>query len=87
MYGLRSEWLKTRVDEALQMIGFTERDGGLISKFFGGIKRRVNIAVALLHRPMVPMFVLAGLDGARVALNEKQSGRGVAPPLCFRNIV
>ncbi len=53
MYGLRGSKLKQRVDEALEMIGLTERAGGQVGKFSGGMKRRVNIAVALLHRPAV----------------------------------
>jgi linearmycin/streptolysin S transport system ATP-binding protein len=53
MYGLRGAKLKARVDEALQIIGLTERAGGQVSKFSGGMKRRVNIAAALLHRPAV----------------------------------
>jgi ABC-2 type transport system ATP-binding protein len=53
MYGLRGAKLKVRVDEALEIIGLTERASGRISKFSGGMKRRVNIAAALLHRPEV----------------------------------
>ncbi|MBN1537432.1 MAG: ATP-binding cassette domain-containing protein [Anaerolineales bacterium] len=53
MYGLRGPILKTRVDEVLEMIGLTERAKGAVSKFSGGMKRRVNIGVALLHKPQV----------------------------------
>ena len=53
MYGLRGALLKERVEEALEMIGLVERAGGQIAKFSGGMKRRVNIAVALLHHPSV----------------------------------
>jgi ABC-2 type transport system ATP-binding protein len=53
MYGLRGSTLKTRVDEVLEMIGLTERAKGAVSKFSGGMKRRVNIGVALLHKPQV----------------------------------
>lgn len=53
MYGLRGALLKERVEEALQMIGLVERASGQIAKFSGGMKRRVNIAAALLHRPAV----------------------------------
>jgi ABC-2 type transport system ATP-binding protein len=53
MYGLRGAKLKARVDEALEIIGLTERADGRVSKFSGGMKRRVNIAAALLHRPAV----------------------------------
>ncbi|MHB1317046.1 MAG: ABC transporter ATP-binding protein [Anaerolineae bacterium] len=53
MYGLRGEPLHARVDEVLELIGLTERQGDRVSKYSGGMKRRVNIAVALLHRPPI----------------------------------
>jgi len=53
MYGLRGTALKNRVDEVLETIGLTDRQKGRISKFSGGMKRRVNIGVALLHKPRV----------------------------------
>lgn len=53
MYGLRGSLLKSRVDEALNKIELSERAGGQVGKFSGGMKRRVNIAAALLHRPAV----------------------------------
>jgi ABC-2 type transport system ATP-binding protein len=53
MYGLRGSALRARVDELLETIGLTERAGGRVGKFSGGMKRRVNIGVALLHKPQV----------------------------------
>ena len=53
MYGLRGALLRTRVDEVLELIGLTDRQHGRVETFSGGMKRRVNIAVALLHRPEV----------------------------------
>jgi ABC-2 type transport system ATP-binding protein len=53
MYGLRGAALRTRTDEVLETIGLSERAGGRVSKFSGGMKRRVNIGVALLHKPQV----------------------------------
>jgi len=53
MYGLRGAELKQRVNEVLEIIGLTDRAGGRVSKFSGGMKRRVNIGVALLHKPQV----------------------------------
>jgi len=53
MYGLRGAELKIRVDEVLELIGLTERAKGRVEKFSGGMKRRVNIGVALLHKPQV----------------------------------
>jgi len=53
MYGLRGAVLKSRVDEILDVIGLTDRAGGRVGKFSGGMKRRVNIGVALLHKPKI----------------------------------
>jgi ABC-2 type transport system ATP-binding protein len=53
MYGLRGATLKKRVDEILETIGLTDRQNGRVGKFSGGMKRRVNIGVALLHKPKV----------------------------------
>ncbi|HSF83712.1 MAG TPA: ABC transporter ATP-binding protein [Anaerolineales bacterium] len=53
MYGLRGAVLKTRVDELLEIIGLSGRQKDRVSKFSGGMKRRVNIGVALLHKPDV----------------------------------
>ncbi|HEY74540.1 MAG: export ABC transporter ATP-binding protein [Chloroflexi bacterium] len=53
MYGLRGAALKQRVDEVIEVIGLTERQKGRVSKFSGGMKRRLNIGIALLHRPRV----------------------------------
>ena len=53
MYGLRGAPLKTRVDEVLEVIGLTDRAKEYIKKYSGGMKRRVNIGVALLHKPKV----------------------------------
>ena len=53
MYGLRGAALKTRVDEVLEIIGLTDRQKDHVGKFSGGMKRRVNIGAALLHKPDV----------------------------------
>ena len=53
MYGLRGNPLRQRVDEVLEVIGLTERQKGRVSKFSGGMQRRLNIGIALLHRPQV----------------------------------
>ena len=53
MYGLRGAALKLRVDEVLEIIGLADRQKDFVSKFSGGMKRRVNIGAALLHKPAV----------------------------------
>jgi len=53
MYGLRGAVLRQRVNEVLELIGLSDRAKGRVSTFSGGMKRRVNIGVALLHKPQV----------------------------------
>jgi ABC-2 type transport system ATP-binding protein len=53
MYGLRGSTLKLRVDEVLEVIGLVDRQKDPVGKFSGGMKRRVNIGAALLHKPQV----------------------------------
>ncbi len=56
MYGLRGGALKQRVDEVLEITGLAERQKGRVGKFSGGMKRRLNIGIALLHKP--PVFIM-----------------------------
>jgi len=53
MYGLRGPTLKSRVNEVLEVIGLADRARERVGKYSGGMKRRVNIGVALLHKPKV----------------------------------
>ncbi len=51
MYNLRGAALKKRVDQILETIGLSDRQKGRVEKFSGGMKRRLNIGIALLHEP------------------------------------
>ncbi|MCX6085917.1 MAG: ABC transporter ATP-binding protein [Caldiserica bacterium] len=51
MQDLRGIPLARRVDEVLEVIGLVDRQKDRVSTYSGGMKRRVNIAVALLHKP------------------------------------
>src|SRR6185369_9016198 len=42
-----------RIDETLKLFGLAERKKDKIKTYSGGMKRRINIASALLHRPKV----------------------------------
>ncbi len=53
MYGLRGATLKRRVDEVLEITGLTGRQKGRVAKFSGGMKRRLNVGIALLHKPQI----------------------------------
>ncbi|WP_371930211.1 ABC transporter ATP-binding protein [Bacillus pumilus] len=51
MYGLKGKELKSRVQETLELIGLEDRANDKVKVFSGGMKRRVNIGCAILHRP------------------------------------
>ncbi len=51
IYGLRGSDLRARVDEMLEIVGLVERAGDAIDTYSGGMKRRINIAAGLLHKP------------------------------------
>ncbi|MCX8130036.1 MAG: ABC transporter ATP-binding protein [Clostridia bacterium] len=53
MYGLRGKLLSQRVDEALEIAGLKDRSKERIETYSGGMKRRINIAAALLHHPKI----------------------------------
>lgn len=53
MQGMRGGDLGRRVDEVLDFIDLTDRQNDRIDTFSGGMKRRVNIGVGLLHRPQL----------------------------------
>ena len=51
LYGLRGKELAAAVDDALELVGLSDRRKDVIKKYSGGMKRRINIAAALLHNP------------------------------------
>lgn len=51
MYGLSGKALADRVDEVLEQIDLKDRAKQRIKTYSGGMKRRVNIGVGLLHKP------------------------------------
>ncbi|WP_339252612.1 ABC transporter ATP-binding protein [Sporosarcina sp. FSL W8-0480] len=53
MYGLSGKVAKARAKEVLEIVGLTERAKGRIDTFSGGMKRRINIGAALMHRPQL----------------------------------
>ncbi|VXA98242.1 ABC transporter (ATP-binding protein) biofilm formation [Bacillus sp. 349Y] len=50
---LKGGLLKERVTQVLDQIGLTERKNDIVKTFSGGMKRRLNIGVALLHEPEI----------------------------------
>jgi len=51
MYNLSGKALHARVDEVLEQIGLTDKAKDRVKTYSGGMKRRVNIGVGLLHKP------------------------------------
>ncbi len=51
MYGLSGKALKDRTAEVLEQIGLTDKANQRVKTYSGGMKRRVNIGVGLLHKP------------------------------------
>ncbi|HOG79256.1 MAG TPA: ATP-binding cassette domain-containing protein, partial [Anaerolineaceae bacterium] len=53
MHGMGGAALKQRVAEVLEQVGLTDRAKSRVKTFSGGMKRRLNIGVGLLHRPQM----------------------------------
>lgn len=51
IYGLTGKDLKQRIEEVSEIIGIRDRLKDKIEKYSGGMKRRINIGAALLHKP------------------------------------
>ena len=64
LYGMEAGLLKRRANEVLAMVGLTDRAKDKPSTFSGGMKRRLNIACALVHDPEVLLLdePTAGVD-------------------------
>jgi len=53
MYGLSGSALRRRVDEVLEVVGLKDRARDRVGTYSGGMQRRINIAVGLLHKPQI----------------------------------
>ncbi len=53
MYGLRGKLLKERIDEYLVRFGLDRFAKKRVTKYSGGMKRRVNLIAGLLHKPKI----------------------------------
>jgi ABC-2 type transport system ATP-binding protein len=51
LYGLGRDRLNRRIDEVLEVTGLADRAGDRADTFSGGMKRRLNIGIGLLHEP------------------------------------
>ncbi len=53
LYDIPAKELKKRVNDTLNRIGLSDRKNDAVGHFSGGMKQRVNIGAALLHRPKI----------------------------------
>lgn len=53
LYGVKKDVLKQRIDETLKLFGLFDRRNDKVKAYSGGMKRRINIASALLHHPKI----------------------------------
>src|SRR5690606_24784590 len=53
LYGMGGPELAKRIDEVLAIVGLEARRDDKTSEYSGGMKRRLNIAIGLLHRPQL----------------------------------
>ncbi|MGH9209588.1 MAG: ABC transporter ATP-binding protein [Acidimicrobiales bacterium] len=84
LYGLSKRELAGRVAEVLKVIGLTDRAGDLTREYSGGMKRRLNIGIGLLHHPQLLILdePTVGVDpqsrNAILENVERLSGAGMA---------
>ena len=56
LYDIRGKELKAAIDESLEFVGLSDKRNAFAKTFSGGMKRRLNIACALGHKPKLLMF-------------------------------
>jgi ABC-2 type transport system ATP-binding protein len=53
MYQIFGQVSKRRIHEALEVVGLADRAKDIVGTYSGGMKRRLNIAIGLLHKPKI----------------------------------
>lgn len=80
MYGMGGAELNKRIDEVLEFIDLKDRQNDKIQTFSGGMKRRVNIGVGLLHKPQ-----LVYMDEPTVGVDPQSRRRILDTVLALRS--
>jgi len=84
LYEMNGAELDSRVGEVLDVIGLADRKDDLVKEFSGGMQRRLNIGIGLLHRPRLLILdePTVGVDpqsrNAILESVEELSGQGIA---------
>ena len=84
LYGMPTADAKRRSAEVLEVTGLTDRAGDQTKKYSGGMKRRLNVGIGLLHRPKLLILdePTVGVDpqsrNAILESVEGLSGEGMA---------
>jgi ABC-2 type transport system ATP-binding protein len=66
LHSMPKEQLKQKVDELLEKLSLTQDAKKRLAKYSGGMKRRINLAIALVHNPEI-----AFLDEPTVAMDPQ----------------
>jgi ABC-2 type transport system ATP-binding protein len=53
LFGLRSEKLRKRMQEVMELVNLTDHLKRTVGTYSGGMKRRLSLAIALMHEPEV----------------------------------
>ncbi|HET8980240.1 MAG TPA: ATP-binding cassette domain-containing protein, partial [Solirubrobacteraceae bacterium] len=53
LYGVRSDLVRPRMQQVMEMVGLWERRDNVVGTFSGGMRRRLEIARGLMHSPRV----------------------------------
>lgn len=56
LYGIKGKELKTAINDSLEFVGLLDRRNSYAKTFSGGMKRRLNIACAIGHKPDLMIF-------------------------------
>jgi ABC-2 type transport system ATP-binding protein len=84
LYGMARPLARQRIAEVLEVTGLTDRAGDRVEKYSGGMKRRLNIGIGLLHTPRLLLLdePTVGVDpqsrNAILESVERLSGEGMA---------